>query len=97
MLRTVLLALSLSMCPVGVCAQPPAPATAPAPPRDDYELFLENILNVPRGQRKVWNGKVYDGVFRPAGAAPATCPCPGGVCPLAPAPRPASAADQLRR
>ena len=46
---------------------------------DDYELFLENVLEVPRGQRKVWNGKCYN--------APYTCdptankyPCVGGAC-----------------
>ena len=27
---------------------------------DDYELFLENILEAPRGQRKVWNGRCYN-------------------------------------
>lgn len=46
---------------------------------DDYELFLENVLEVPRGQRKVWNGKCYN--------APYKCdptinkyPCVGNAC-----------------
>ena len=31
---------------------------------DDYELFLENILEAPRGQRKVWNGRCYNAAWK---------------------------------
>ena len=31
---------------------------------DDYELFLENILEAPRVQRKVWNGKCYNAAYK---------------------------------
>jgi pilus assembly protein CpaC len=67
--------------------QPVAPPAAlkPRTSPDDYELFLESILEAPRGQRKVWNGKVYSAPYK---CAPAV-PCPGVVCPLAPPPRPA--------
>lgn len=45
---------------------------------DDYELFLENILEAPRGQRKVWNGRCYNAAWKcdPTGAFP----CVGNVC-----------------
>ncbi|QDU18572.1 type II and III secretion system protein family protein [Urbifossiella limnaea] len=45
---------------------------------DDYELFLENILEAPRGQRKVWNGRCYNAAWKcdPAGVYP----CVGNVC-----------------
>ena len=56
----------------------------PAPPRDDYELFLETVLESPRGQRKVWLGKVYNAPYK---CAPGASPCPGGTCPVAPAPQ----------
>lgn len=46
---------------------------------DDYELFLENIMEAPRGQRKVWNGKCYVPAWKcdPSSAA---YPCIGDVC-----------------
>jgi pilus assembly protein CpaC len=46
---------------------------------DDYELFLENILEAPRGQRKVWNGKCYNAAYKCDPTA-AIFPCVGGVC-----------------
>lgn len=46
---------------------------------DDYELFLENVLEVPRGQRKVWNGKCYNAPYKCDPTA-AKYPCIGGVC-----------------
>lgn len=46
---------------------------------DDYELFLENILEAPRGQRKVWNGMHYNAAWKCDPTA-AIFPCVGGVC-----------------
>jgi pilus assembly protein CpaC len=46
---------------------------------DDYELFLENILEAPRGQRKVWNGCCYNAAYKCDPTA-AIFPCVGGVC-----------------
>jgi pilus assembly protein CpaC len=46
---------------------------------DDYELFLENILEAPRGQRKVWNGRCYNAAWKCDPTA-ATFPCVGGLC-----------------
>jgi pilus assembly protein CpaC len=46
---------------------------------DDYELFLENILEAPRGQRKVWNGRCYQAAYRCDPTA-AIFPCVGNVC-----------------
>jgi pilus assembly protein CpaC len=45
---------------------------------DDYELFLENLIEAPRGQRKVWSGKKYNAAHKcdPNGAFP----CAGNVC-----------------
>jgi pilus assembly protein CpaC len=46
---------------------------------DDYELFLENILEAPRGQRKVCNGRCYNAPWKCDPTA-ALFPCAGGVC-----------------
>ncbi|MCZ2341169.1 MAG: hypothetical protein LC104_05155 [Bacteroidales bacterium] len=46
---------------------------------DDYELFLEQILEAPRGQRQVWNGKCYNAAFKCAPNAD-KFPCVNGVC-----------------
>ena len=46
---------------------------------DDYELFLENILEAPRGQRKVWNGRCYNAPYKCDPTA-AIFPCVGSVC-----------------
>jgi pilus assembly protein CpaC len=46
---------------------------------DDYELFLENILEAPRGQRKVWNGKCYNAAYK-CDPTMSKYPCAGNVC-----------------
>lgn len=46
---------------------------------DDYELFLENILEAPRGQRKVWNGRCYNAAWKCDPSAN-VFPCVGNVC-----------------
>jgi pilus assembly protein CpaC len=46
---------------------------------DDYELFLEGILEAPRGQRKVWNGKCYNAAYK-CDPTIGTYPCVGNVC-----------------
>ncbi len=46
---------------------------------DDYELFLENVLEAPRGQRKVWNGKCYNAPYK-CDPTLGKYPCVGGVC-----------------
>jgi pilus assembly protein CpaC len=46
---------------------------------DDYELFLENILEAPRGQRKVWNGKCYNAAYK-CDPTIGRYPCAGNVC-----------------
>ena len=33
---------------------------------DDYELFVETLLEAPRGARKIWNGKTYVPAYRHA-------------------------------
>jgi pilus assembly protein CpaC len=46
---------------------------------DDYELFLEGLVEAPRGQRKVWNGRQagYNTAWK---CNPAGFPCMGQVC-----------------
>jgi pilus assembly protein CpaC len=44
---------------------------------DDYELFLETLLEAPRGQRKVWNGFRYNAAHNCDNAG---YPCVGDVC-----------------
>ncbi len=46
---------------------------------DDYELFLENVLEAPRGQRKVWNGKCYNAPYK-CDPTVGRYPCAGNVC-----------------
>lgn len=46
---------------------------------DDYELFLESILEAPRGQRRIWNGKCYVPAYKCDPSA-ANFPCQGNVC-----------------
>jgi pilus assembly protein CpaC len=46
---------------------------------DDYELFLEGILEAPRGQRKVWNGRCYNAAYK-CDPSLGTMPCAGNVC-----------------
>jgi pilus assembly protein CpaC len=45
---------------------------------DDYELFLENILEAPRGQRRVWNGRCYNAAWK-NGPTANLFPCAGNV------------------
>jgi pilus assembly protein CpaC len=46
---------------------------------DDYELFLENILEAPRGQRKVWSNRCYHAAWKCDPTA-AIFPCVGALC-----------------
>jgi pilus assembly protein CpaC len=46
---------------------------------DDYELFLESILEAPRGQRKVWNNRCYNAPWK-CGPTAAIFPCVGNLC-----------------
>jgi len=46
---------------------------------DDYELFLENILEAPRGQRRVWNGRCYNAAWKCDPTA-SIFPCVGNLC-----------------
>lgn len=46
---------------------------------DDYELFLEGIIEAPRGQRKVWNGRCYNAAYK-CDPSVANFPCVGNVC-----------------
>jgi pilus assembly protein CpaC len=48
---------------------------------DDFELFLEGVLEAPRGPRDVSKGKAYVPACKDA---PAHCPCPDGRCGEAP-------------
>lgn len=46
---------------------------------DDYELFLEGLLEAPRGQRQVWNGKCYNAAYK-CDPTYGLFPCRGNVC-----------------
>ncbi len=46
---------------------------------DDYELFLESILEAPRGQRKVWNNRCYNAAWK-CGPTASVFPCVGNLC-----------------
>lgn len=46
---------------------------------DDYELFLENVMEAPRGQRKVWTGKQYNAPYK-CDPTIGTYPCIGNLC-----------------
>lgn len=62
------------------CAQAPrrVPGKETRTP-DDYELFLETLLEAPRGQRKVWNGHCYNAAYKCDPTA-GMFPCAGNVC-----------------
>ena len=47
---------------------------------DDYELFIESLIEAPRGQRKVWNGRTYNPAYRNS-ETNSLYPCVGGNCP----------------
>jgi len=40
---------------------------------DDYELFLESLVEAPRGQRKVWLGRTYNAAHKSAPNGPYPC------------------------
>ncbi len=46
---------------------------------DDYELFLEGILEAPRGQRKVFNGLKYNAAYK-CDPTIGAIPCIGDLC-----------------
>lgn len=45
---------------------------------DDYELYLEGLLEAPRGQRQVWNGRCYNAAWKCD--TNGLFPCKGNVC-----------------
>jgi pilus assembly protein CpaC len=45
---------------------------------DDFEFYLETILEAPRGQRQIWNGWEYVPAWK-SGASANTYPCVGGA------------------
>jgi pilus assembly protein CpaC len=46
---------------------------------DDYEFYLETILEAPRGQRQIWNGWEYNPAWK-SGPSANLYPCAGGNC-----------------
>jgi pilus assembly protein CpaC len=44
---------------------------------DDYEFYLETILEAPRGPRQIWDGDTYIPAWK-AGPSADIYPCPGG-------------------
>lgn len=46
---------------------------------DDYELFLETLLEAPRGQRQIWNGRCYQAAYK-CDPTYGSFPCKGNVC-----------------
>ncbi|MBX9584501.1 MAG: type II and III secretion system protein, partial [Gemmataceae bacterium] len=60
---------------------------------DDYELFLEGLLEAPRGQRRVWNGRCYQAAYKndpSVTGVPAWVPAGGPAPAVVPATAPAS-------
>jgi pilus assembly protein CpaC len=61
---------------------------------DDFEFYLETILEAPRGQRQIWNGWEYVPAWKSSNSAH-LYPCPGGApgvganCPNGNCPAPA--------
>jgi len=45
---------------------------------DDFEFYLETILEAPRGQRQIWNGWEYVPAWKSSNSAH-LYPCPGGA------------------
>jgi len=45
---------------------------------DDFEFYLETILEAPRGQRQIWNGHEYIPAWK-SGPSANIYPCPGGA------------------
>ncbi len=46
---------------------------------DDYELFLEGLIEAPRGQRQVWNGRCYNAAYK-CDPTYGIFPAKGNVC-----------------
>jgi pilus assembly protein CpaC len=46
---------------------------------DDYEFYLECLLEAPRGQRQVWNGRCYQAAYK-CDPTYGIFPCKGNVC-----------------
>lgn len=46
---------------------------------DDFEFYLETMLEAPRGQRQIWNGHEYRPAWKNSRNA-STLPCVGGNC-----------------
>ena len=46
---------------------------------DDFEFYLETVLEAPRGQRLIWAGGEYIPAWK-SGPSAAIYPCPGGNC-----------------
>ena len=60
------------------CSQMPKPLPGSETRRvDDYEFYLESILEAPRGQRQIWNGSEYIPAWK-SGPSANLYPCPGG-------------------
>jgi hypothetical protein len=82
---TCLGAAFLALLPLRLSAQQASPTAPRAPEKpahhagaetrspDDFELFLEGILEAPRGPRQAGQGTRYVSVFR---SVPAACPPP---------------------
>lgn len=47
---------------------------------DDYEVFLETLIEAPRGQRQVWTGKHYNPAYK-CDQTYGKYPCIGNLCP----------------
>ncbi|CAN5427397.1 hypothetical protein BH11PLA2_BH11PLA2_11750 [soil metagenome] len=62
------------------CAQVPkrVPGRETRSP-DDYEFILEGIMEAPRGQRQVWNGRCYQAAYK-CDPTYGIFPCKGNVC-----------------
>ena len=62
------------------CAQVPhrVPGRETRSP-DDHELYLETLLEAPRGQRQVWNGHCYNAAYK-CDPTSNRFPCSGTVC-----------------
>ena len=61
------------------CSQMPKPLPGSETRKpDDYEFYLEAILEAPRGQRQVWNGNEYVPAWK-SGPSANIYPCAGGA------------------
>ena len=60
------------------CSQMPKPLPGSETRKpDDYEFYLEAILEAPRGQRQIWNGSEYVPAWK-SGPSANLYPCAGG-------------------